>query len=150
MGEFMQHINSTLDTLTSRSSVEYSRFLVDPKSFAGDKHQVQGELLLQDELASMQGRLVTGLMSLRVKRCLWMIQGWPVRICGILGGENLKRETLQAFARDHAAAVAPDAIENPSSGIKAYQARSVFKRVAVQNLVEAACRGGSQTHKRCC
>lgn len=133
----MQHINKTLETLTSRLSVEFCRFITDAKAFSSDKHEMQGELLLQDELASMLGRLVTGLVALRVKRCLWMVAGWPVRICGILGSENAKRETLAAFAKDHEAAVALGAVEDPGNAIKAYQARSVFTRVAVQNLVEA-------------
>lgn len=65
-----------------------------------------------------------------------------MRTCGTLAPENLQRKALEAFARNHAAGVAPGAAENPNIGIKAHQWRSDFKCVVVKNLVEVACGGG--------
>lgn len=142
-GGFMQQCCDTVAELTSRAALEFCRFQTKLQVVKQDDHEANGELLLQDELAGMFGRLATGMVALRVKRCLWMVRSWPVRICGITR-DDCMRETLVAFRTDHMAWRALMALPNPSVTAKAYQCRSVFTKVAVQNLVQA--QPGASTH----
>lgn len=68
-GAFLCHCCETLEELTSHSTIEFCRFQTAmTKAKSTDEHETQGQLILQDELAGMFGRLATGLAPLRLKR----------------------------------------------------------------------------------
>lgn len=103
----------------------------DPESFGDD-----------DEMADFLGELVVLMVARRIARCSFLLRGWPLRMVGILAGEEEALNTIAAFKSDLAAWRAANA-QPESEALKRILKRSCFNDVAVQQLVQVGCVGAS-------
>ena len=59
------------------------------------------DLLEEQEYADFVGQLVFSLAFARLRRCLWLVVGWPCRMTRVLGDSvQLANRTVEEFGRD--------------------------------------------------
>jgi hypothetical protein len=132
-GGFWKHVRDIMSKLRSRDLLEDIGFELSLR--------VMDNLaaLLESELAEVFGDFALCLGSKRVVRCLWFLRGWPSRMVGVLGTEQLAMSTMGAFKDDLEAWEALASAPEPSKAMQNVLKRSVFNETSVQQYVEVAC-----------
>ena len=83
------------------------------------------QVVRQDEFAGLLGRMITELLSARLRRCLWFLRGWPALFCLLPGGGlQMLRSDWRNYQSLQERGCAPEILE-----------RSVFRTKSVMQVV---------------
>lgn len=137
-GDWIEHVHLTLRRLSMTTVLEFCGFHLPSAVQPEDWTPLPGEILLQDDFAEVFGSMSVEMVKHRMKRCLWLLRGWPNRMAAVLVGGPTRARTVAAFRADHEAWQALAAAEGPTSDMVALLHRSVFRRTSVRQLTEAA------------
>lgn len=90
----------------------------------------------EDDIADVLGGLCLSLVGRRLARCAFLLRGWPLRLCGVLGSASLRAETVREFQLDLSAYEAMK-LQPAERSIQGFLRRSCFNDVACQQFAEA-------------
>jgi hypothetical protein len=99
-GEFMNHLSDVLRSLQSHTALTACGFLIPADKDDVDEASVNMDILIEDEFAEKFGNLVTSLIALRQRRCLWMIGGWPTKMTTVLERGPATHKVIGDFKLD--------------------------------------------------
>jgi hypothetical protein len=99
-GDFSSHVRSIVRPQSDPASLARCGLVIAGEDAAPGAYQGNNELPLQDELASLMGEFALTLAARRWHRTSFLMVGWPLRLVGLCGSEDLKHRTLQAFRTD--------------------------------------------------
>lgn len=133
-GWFGQTVRQILAQLSDAGALEFVGF-----SFGSalNHHPSAGEVLEADELAAVFGGLSLALAGRRWARCLFMLRGWPFRLVAVLGGDELRSDTIAEFRQDYLAYRALMDAPGKTAAMTALLRRSCFGDIAVEQWVQA-------------
>lgn len=96
-GGFFQHLGRILGALCSKTFMEDAGFTLGRLKGS----DVANTLIVEeDERSDLAGRFATALALARLRRCLWLITGWPHLMHAIEKGPAIASSVLSRFAAD--------------------------------------------------
>ena len=131
----MQHVVAIADSLTSRSALTKALFRTSP--LEADDEVINGEIATEDSFADLYGQFVCVLMSQRLRRGTWFLQGWPWRAFRCLAGGDTYRATVAELENDIAIFESLQANEDKSVSMETMLSRHVLQKISCKQLAAA-------------
>ena len=141
-GGFMTHVMVTFRQIEKPSVLELCSVEMPlPGDTVEWRRDCHFEVMQQDALASLFGRLTSCLASKRMQRCLWAFRGWPIRFAGLMGSQELKEFTVAEFKKDlEAFQDFKDSVPDGTRACKKLVDRTLFHHVSVRQFIEVVLR----------
>lgn len=132
-GGYGDHLQSILAGLASTETLQSAGFIVDSASASACS---DGELISENDYATTYGSMLVALLAQRIRRCLWLTQGWPWSMSAILKGHGQER-LLDRFIDDVRNFRELKNCSNKTKAAKDIEARHVFNKASNQQLIMA-------------
>lgn len=134
-GELWNHIEETMQAPSDSSTIRWCFASWADFGGGGDNKDDNNRLIVADEMCQLFGSMCTSMAMRRASRVLWVF-GWPIRMAGINGPEQVRQKTIRTFKSDVAAWQGLVGLEHPPAGVVALL-RSIFRGRAVLQYIEA-------------
>jgi hypothetical protein len=102
-----------------------------------DDEGLKGEIATEDSFADLYGQFVCVLMSQRLRRGTWFLQGWPWRAFRCLAGGDTYRATVAELENDIAVIESLHANEDKSVAMETISSRHVLQKISCKQLAAA-------------
>ena len=134
-GAFFDTVLESLSLLSNHEGLEDMGFALKLDAFTRGLPSEHPAVISANELATFAASLLLTLGGCRLRRCLWLIAGWPIQFC-LLGSEEAAVRTRAAdkLKADHANY--EWAQEHRRRSTVQILRRSCFQTASVQQLVE--------------
>lgn len=137
-GGFMHSVASVFKVLSSQKELDRIGYTSHDTTLAHYVTHFSNDLgMVEDDMADVQGSLSLHLTTARVRRKLWFVRGWPIRMLGLGGSPALQASTVADFKRDWCAFEHLRDLPNRDAAQELLFNRSCFQQTSVQQYVKA-------------
>lgn len=133
-GGFAKHISQIVGHLEDGNLLLDADFVSDRETM---RTTLAEDIGLDDELAERCGVFCLQLVAARCRRGLAWWRGWPGQMIGVLGSDEVQRDTLQSFKKDPEVWEQFQAYANKGQKMQLLERRSLFQETSAQQHVQA-------------
>jgi hypothetical protein len=144
-GGAIDHVYHVMDVLSNVDFLRQAKFLPTTSDILF--LYTEEEVLFEDEMAERAGHFAMSLMKCRLRRLLYLVEGWPYMFIFDLGTAAEKGLMWKWFECDTGCFKALQDAPNKSELMRAYEGRSPFQMLAVEQVVRACREVGFQGHE---
>ena len=133
-GGFMAHVAEIMGSVDDLDLLVRSEFVIDERI---PESEQMGVLVVENDFATLMGQTALTMSGLRVRRCLWLIYGWPCAWFSILGSDDKGRtDVMWRFLEDMSIFDEAQKLDGKGDNLKLIVRRHLGNLVAVQQFRE--------------